>query len=117
MAGLRFLSPMLHPRRRRRQRTVRGQSDWLTLLCRTLSFLIPSRFIPALSLTPFSLWMDETADMISQGRYRDAMAREIRDVRRAAREVSGNQTKYNQAIRDMMGYAGRSGQLPGNPLR
>jgi len=31
---------------------VRGQSDWLTLLCRTLSFLIPSRFSPALSLTP-----------------------------------------------------------------
>jgi len=32
----------------------RGQSDWLTLLCRTLSFLIPSRFIPALSLTPIA---------------------------------------------------------------
>ena len=35
-----------------RRRTVRGQSDWLGLLCRTLSFPIPSRFIPALSPTP-----------------------------------------------------------------
>ena len=52
MAGLRFLLPMLHPRRSHRQRTVQGQSDWLRLLCRTLSFPIPSRFIPALSQTP-----------------------------------------------------------------
>ena len=55
MAGLRFLLPMLHPRCYHRQRTVRGQSNWLSSLCRTLSFPIPSRFIPALSLSPFSL--------------------------------------------------------------
>ena len=52
MAGLRFLLPMPHPRCYHRQRTVRGQSYWLGLLCRTLSFPTPSRFIPALSLSP-----------------------------------------------------------------
>ena len=51
MAGLRLLSPMLHPQCHHRQRTVRGQSYWLGFLCWTLSFLIPSRFIPALSET------------------------------------------------------------------
>ena len=51
MAGLRFLLPMPHPQGYPHQRTVRGQSDWLGLLCRTLAFPIPSRFIPALSLT------------------------------------------------------------------
>jgi hypothetical protein len=49
--------------------------------------------------------------MIREGRYRDAMAREIRDVRRAAREVSNDQTKYNEAIQEMLDYARRSGQL------
>ena len=29
-----------------------GQSQWLVVLCKTLSFSFPSRFIPALSLTP-----------------------------------------------------------------
>ncbi len=38
-----------------RQRTVRGQGYWLSLPCRTLSFPIPSRFIPALSLSFFCL--------------------------------------------------------------
>jgi len=33
------------------QRTVRGQIDWLDFLCMTLSFSIPSRFIPSLFLT------------------------------------------------------------------
>jgi hypothetical protein len=53
MAGLRLLLPMLHPRGDPRQRTVRGQSNWLSFLCRTLSFPILSRFIPALSLSLF----------------------------------------------------------------
>lgn len=47
---------MLHPRRHRHRRPVRGQSYWLGLLCRTLSFLIPSRFIPALSQAKFSIF-------------------------------------------------------------
>ena len=41
-----------------------------------------------------------------------AMAREILDVRRAAKEVSNDPTKYNEAIQEMLDYAKRSGQLP-----
>jgi len=52
-----------------------------------------------------------TAQMIKQGRYRDAMAREIHDVRRASQEASGDRTKYNQAIREMLEYARTTGQL------
>jgi hypothetical protein len=47
----------------------------------------------------------ETAQMIRKGRYRDAMAREIRDVRRAAREASSDPRKYNEAIQEMLEYA------------
>ena len=43
---------MLHPERHRSQRRACGQSQWLVVLCKTLSFSFPSRFIPALSLTP-----------------------------------------------------------------
>ena len=57
-------------------------------------------------------YRQETADMIAHGRYRDAMAREIRDVRRAAREGSGTLTKYNEHISEMLEYAKKSGQLP-----
>ena len=50
MAGLRLPLADAHTRDvTDRQRTVRGRSDWLSLLRRTLSFPIPSRFIPALS--------------------------------------------------------------------
>jgi hypothetical protein len=54
----------------------------------------------------------ETARMIREGRYRDAMAREINDVRRAAGKVSGDVTKYNEAIQEMLEYAKKAGQLP-----
>ena len=57
-------------------------------------------------------YRSETAKLIREGRYRDAMAREIRDVRRAANEVSGDLRKYNEAIREMLKYAWQSGQLP-----
>jgi hypothetical protein len=52
MAGLRLHAPMLHPERHRSQRRACGQSQWLVVLCKTLSFSFPSRFIPALSPTP-----------------------------------------------------------------
>jgi hypothetical protein len=55
----------------------------------------------------------KTAELIAKGKYRDAMAREIWDVRRAALEVSGDRTKYNEAIREMLEFARSSGQLPG----
>jgi filamentous hemagglutinin len=61
-----------------------------------------------------AIYRAETADMISQGEYRKAMAREIRDVRRAAQEASGDRTKYNEAINEMLDYAKESGQLPLN---
>ncbi len=35
---------------------------------------------------------------------RTAMATEIRDVRTAAQEISGDQTKYNGAMREMLSY-------------
>ena len=54
VAGLRRHSPMLHPEHYCSRRRVRGQSDWLGFLCKTLSFSVSSRFIPALSLTPFT---------------------------------------------------------------
>ena len=60
-------------------------------------------------------YRDETAELIKAGRYRDAMAREIRDVRRAAAERSGNGKKYNEATQEMLDYARSSGQLPVNP--
>ncbi len=52
--------------------------------------------------------------MIGQGRHLDAMARDIRDARRAAQEGSGNGRKYNDAIREMLEYAKGTGQLPRN---
>ena len=57
-------------------------------------------------------YRQETARMIKEGRYRDAMAREIRDVRHAAGSVSNDLRKYNKAIREMLNYARRNNQLP-----
>lgn len=48
----------------------------------------------------------EVGEMIRNGQWRRAMATEIRDVRSAALEGSGDRTKYNQAIREMLDYAG-----------
>lgn len=55
----------------------------------------------------------ETARLIREGRYRDAVAREVRDVRRAADEVSNDPRKYNQALREALEYGRQSGQIPG----
>ena len=48
--------------------------------------------------------------MIKDDRMRDAMAAEIRDVRRVAKE-SGDQRKYNEAIFEMLDYAKNIGLL------
>jgi hypothetical protein len=50
-------------------------------------------------------------DMVRQGRMREAMATEIRDVRRAALEGAGSRKKYNKAIREMLDYAKGEGFL------
>jgi hypothetical protein len=54
----------------------------------------------------------ETAQMIANGDYRKAMAREVRDVRAAAQRGSGDRTKYNGAMKQMLNYARKSNQLP-----
>jgi len=51
------------------------------------------------------------ADLLEQGRARDAMAREIRDVRRVAREA-GDPRRYNQAMQEMLDYAKEAGYVP-----
>jgi hypothetical protein len=53
----------------------------------------------------------EIEDLLGQGRIREAMARAIRDVRRAALQGSGDMRKYNQAVREMLQYARRFGFL------
>lgn len=50
-------------------------------------------------------------DMIDDGRMRDAMATEVRDVRKAAQFVSANMRKYNQAMQQMLDYAKGKGWL------
>ncbi|HWU52612.1 MAG TPA: hypothetical protein VN153_07320 [Tahibacter sp.] len=49
--------------------------------------------------------------MIDNGQMRDAMATEVRDVRRAAQLVSSNIRKYNQAMQEMLDYAKGKGWL------
>ena len=43
------------------------------------------------------------ADLIAEGKWREVMATEIRDVRRVAREA-GTPTKYNEAMLEMLEY-------------
>jgi len=53
-------------------------------------------------------------DMISGGDMRGAIATEIRDVRRVAREA-GDPRRYNGAMREMMDYSRGQGYIPKNP--
>lgn len=52
VAGLRLHLPKLHPEYYSSQRRVRGRTDSLSFLCKSLSNSISSRVIPELSLTP-----------------------------------------------------------------
>lgn len=58
-----------------------------------------------------ALYRDRLKTMIDDGRMRDAMATEVRDVRRAAQVVSSNIKKYNQAMQQMLDYAKGKGWL------
>lgn len=60
------------------------------------------------------IYRAETAEMIQNEQYRSAMAREVRDVRNAARLGGGDITRYNKALAEMLKYARQSGQLPIN---
>ncbi|HET9334861.1 MAG TPA: hypothetical protein VFO12_00475 [Sphingomicrobium sp.] len=51
-----------------------------------------------------ALYRSEIKQLIEGGRMRDAMAIEIRDVRRTAVQGGGSITKYNPAIREMLDY-------------
>ncbi|WP_447895922.1 hypothetical protein [Vreelandella sp. GE22] len=53
----------------------------------------------------------EVGHLIQEGRVRDAMALEIRDVRRAAYEVSGSRVKYNRAVQEMLEYSRNNGLI------
>ncbi|MEZ6033146.1 MAG: RHS repeat-associated core domain-containing protein [Planctomycetaceae bacterium] len=58
-----------------------------------------------------TIYRAQTSDMIMNRQYRSAMAREIMDVRNAARLGSNDPSKYNGAMREMLQYARDSGQL------
>lgn len=62
-----------------------------------------------------ALYRANLKSMIADGRMRDAMATEVRDVRRAAEMVSGNMKKYNQAMQQMLAYAKGKGWLSKEP--
>ena len=48
-------------------------------------------------------YREKIADLISAGKWREAMAEEIKDIRRVAREV-GDPKKYNEAMQEMLEY-------------
>ncbi len=50
--------------------------------------------------------------LVSEGKVRAALAIELRDVRRVARETASAR-KYNRAVREMMQYARSKGLVPG----
>jgi uncharacterized Zn-binding protein involved in type VI secretion len=50
-----------------------------------------------------AVFRNTIAQMLAQGRWRDAMVNEIRDVRRVARET-GDARKYNEAMLEMLEY-------------
>ncbi len=58
-----------------------------------------------------AVYRAEVAGMVNSRNMRGAMAKEIRDVRRAALEGSGSRSKYNQAMRQMLDYAKSQGML------
>ncbi|CDZ49640.1 Hypothetical protein NGAL_HAMBI1189_30440 [Neorhizobium galegae bv. officinalis] len=60
-------------------------------------------------------WRKAQQELIEAGSYRDALAMDIRDVRRIAEE-GGDIRKYNQATRELLAYykcLQEHGWLPG----
>ena len=69
--------------------------------------------IKCLSLyAPSEPYRAEIKAKLDGGDMRGAMATEIRDVRRAAQEISGDRTKYNGAMREMMDDSRQRGLIP-----
>jgi uncharacterized Zn-binding protein involved in type VI secretion len=50
-----------------------------------------------------AVFRDATAQLLAQGRWRDAMVKEMLDVRRVAQEM-GDARKYNEAMLEMLEY-------------
>jgi hypothetical protein len=59
-------------------------------------------------------YREEIADLLDQGKWRDAMAKEIKDLRSASKEVNGDATRYNEGVREMLEYAKGKGFLDKN---
>jgi putative rhs-family protein len=49
-------------------------------------------------------YREKISQLLNSGHWRTAMAIEIMDIRRVAKE-SGNPTKYNETILEMLAYA------------
>lgn len=79
---------------------------------------LPRSWGPAIQMLPRDHWLtgsngrkgleaelfrDELQDLIDQGRWRDALAKDIRDARSVAR-AADDPTRYNEAIREMLAY-------------
>ena len=67
--------------------------------------------------TGSAFYRTDIGQKIEDGDMRGAMAAEIREVRRAAQEVSGDQSKYNIALGEALDYAKRDGIVPPKPGR
>ncbi|WP_333682216.1 hypothetical protein [Dyella sp.] len=57
------------------------------------------------------LYRAEVRTLINQGRMRDAIAKEIWDIRRAAVQGGGSASKYNQAIKEALDYSRGQGWI------
>ena len=58
-----------------------------------------------------AIYRADIENLLNKGQVRKAMAIEIRDVRRAALQGSGDIRKYNQAVREMLEYARSIGYI------
>ena len=48
-------------------------------------------------------YREELADLLEDEKWRDTMAKEIKDARRVAREIN-DPKKYNEAMQEMLAY-------------
>jgi hypothetical protein len=54
---------------------------------------------------PWSIeYREKIADLLKQGKWREAMTEEIKDIRRVARDTAKEPRKYNEASLEMLEY-------------
>lgn len=56
-------------------------------------------------------YREDISELLDQGKWRDAMATEVKDLRRASKVVEGNATNYNEGIKQKLKYAKENGLL------